>query len=248
MRMNGTMRLGPPNKIVRNWIVKESRRKFWRQLKANLENFNSQSFVDLERNSDLKDGVLPKVGSTITVQYKIDSNGDFVDTEWTVLGYCCSIPERLKYYRGTTQEGNYEAVYVKTTYDGLLHTIQTGDSVYSDPGCTVKVGTIGVGAGLNGRFGNLCPYQIPSMLTTSDNRTFAFCSYNMVVSPKCAIIAKDNDKKDTFGEGMLFGSTTNCWSDSGIRQWLNSGGVLLDSFWRVPMTAGGVPDHEQERF
>lgn len=117
------MRLGPPNKIVRNWIVSESRRKFWRQLKANLEKYQSQSFVDLEKNSDLKDGVLPKVGSTISIPYKIDSNGDFVDTEWTVLGYIRSVPDRLKFYQGTVEDGNYAAIYVKTTKDGLLHVI-----------------------------------------------------------------------------------------------------------------------------
>ena len=57
---------------------------------------------------DIMARVLPSVGSSIPVDYKIDQNGDFVTTEWIVMGYNKSIPQFVKYKNGKS------VVYVST--------------------------------------------------------------------------------------------------------------------------------------
>lgn len=88
--MIGDIFAGMPSEHIKNVLLKRYRKLYWSKLSEALTQFD-ESMIGEQ---------LPAVGSTITVPYKVDAEGDFIDTPWQVLGYNGSIPEYVKYKNG----------------------------------------------------------------------------------------------------------------------------------------------------
>lgn len=71
------------NKVNANSIVITTKTtSFWDDIVTKIEN---------------QDASLPAPSSSVVVPYKVDPNGEAVDTEWMILGYNKDIPRYVKY-------------------------------------------------------------------------------------------------------------------------------------------------------
>ena len=224
--------LGEPPAHIKQWIIDNSQPSnpdqpslgFWEQIVKNLETEPSCEKKAITSTDKLVAGVLPSVGSTIPVQYKIDANGDAVSTEWMVLGYNSSIPSRVKYVNGNN------VVYVATTSGGLLAQIAAGTSVYSDKITETSSGIVASVGSEPFVYGNNCTYTVPTTVTV-DGVEYSFAGYNMTIQSRAILITKyDGDiwNKIAFHRNTPY---RNDWASSEIRDWLNTNGTVASATW-----------------
>ena len=217
--------LGYPPNHIKQWIIDHYQPAlgFWEQIVKNLETEPSCEKKSIKTTDDLVAGVLPSVGSTIPVDYKIDANGDAVSTEWMVLGYNSSIPSRVKYVNGN------KAIYVATTSGGLLAQIATGTSVYSDKTTETSSGSVESVGSSTFVYGNNCTYTVPTTVTV-DGVEYSFAGYNMTIQSRYCLATQDG--------GTLYYNTrfdkqggSNAWSTSELRSWMNGSSVVSGQRW-----------------
>ena len=110
--------LGKPPQGIKNWIIDNT--PFWTKFGIWLKSFNTSK--------------LPAVGSYVIVPYKVDPNGEAVDTEWQILGYNKSIPSRIRYVNG------FNEIFVPTMIGNELSAIGSGTPVYSGKETTEPFG------------------------------------------------------------------------------------------------------------
>ena len=178
--------LGYPPNHIKQWIIDHYQPAlgFWEQIVKNLETEPSCEKKVITNTDELVSGVLPSVGSTIPVQYKIDANGDAVSTEWMILGYNSSIPSRVKYVNGN------KAIYVATTSGGLLSQIAAGTSVYSDKITETSSGIVASVGSEPFVYGNNCTYTVPTTVTV-DGVEYTFAGYNMTIQSRYILAVQD---------------------------------------------------------
>ena len=129
-------------------------------------------FVGWLENFDTS--VLPEPGKSIIVPYKVDPNGEAVDTEWMILGYNKDIPRFVKYKNGD------DRVYMDVLPGTALLSSFSGANVYSNKDGTGLVGTVSATGGTPFTYGNNNTYSIPGMITV-DGTIYTFCGYNVTL-------------------------------------------------------------------
>ena len=207
-------------------------------LVKNLEEFESCE-IDETISARISRAVyhkLPAVGSTLLVDYIVDPTVGPVKTEWQVLGYNMSIPERIKYKNGK------DVIYVTTIGPGgLLSSFTNGvTQVYSDKTGATSLGTItaksdsivscdgNVINGVGHTYGNNCPYDAPTSLTVG-GKEYSFAGYNMTLMSKCGLAAK---YENTLYVSSQFNSANrNDWSASQMRTWMNGSSAVENQKW-----------------
>ena len=211
---------GMPNEHIKNVVLKRyESQKPWDLLALKLEYFTN----------DMIGKSLPAVGSEISVKYKVDAEGDFVDTPWQVLGYNGSIPEYVKYKNGNNR------IFVRSVEENqnsenyqLLKASFKNSQVYN----RLNNGTYELIVGKNVRgvgsetftYGNNCTYTVPKSITVNGT-TYTFAGYNMTLAPKYLLPVKNNGVvlyHQQFDSGRGYNSAgQNDWSTSMSRTWLN---------------------------
>lgn len=174
--------------------------------------------------------MLPKVGSTVLVDYVVDPLAGPVKTEWQVLGYNMSIPERIKYKNGN------DVIYVTTIGPGgLLSSIGEGTLVYADKSSTTAIGTVLTTSGVDqtidgnlGTYGNNNPYNAPTSVTVG-GKGYSFAGWNMTLMSKCGLAAKYNDT--LYVRSQFNSNNHNDWSASQMRTWMNGSSAVVDQEW-----------------
>ena len=182
---------------------------------------------------DMVNGVLPSVGTTIPVDYVVDPLAGLVKTQWQVLGYNMSIPERIKYKNGK------DVIYVTTVGPGgLLSSIGEGTLVYSDKSSNDSIGTVLSTSGVDqvtdgnlGTYGNNNPYNAPTSVTVG-GKEYSFAGYNMTLMSKCGVAAKYNDA--LYVRSRFNSANRNDWSASQMRTWMNGSSVVEGQEWYAP--------------
>lgn len=201
-------------------------------MEKNLEDEPSCTKQDITSTDQLVAGVLPRVGSTIPVQYKVDPNGDAVATEWQILGYNASIPSRIRY---KSDSGNI--VYVSTTSSGLLADIANGTAVYADKTTETQLGTVSGTSGVtktttfggSHTYGNLTPYDAPTTVTVNGT-VYTFAGYNVTIQSR-AILGCKYSGTVYYTAVWNNQNFSNAWSDSWIRSWMNQSGAVSGQTW-----------------
>lgn len=212
--------LGYPPNYIRQWIIDHHQPAlgFWEQIVKNLETEPSQTKKAITSTDELVSGVLPNVGSTIPVDYKIDANGEAVSTEWMILGYNSSIPSRVKYVNGN------KAIYVSTTNGGLLAQIAAGTGAYVDKTTETSSGSVESVGSEPFVYGNNCTYTVPTTVTV-DGVEYTFAGYNMTIQSRYCLATQDG--------GTLYcltqfdeNDSSNAWPTSTLRSWMNGNSVV----------------------
>ena len=203
---------------------------------------NLEEFESCEIDTNLSSGIsratykkLPKVGSTLLVDYVVDPLAGPVKTEWQVLGYNMSIPERIKYKNGN------DVIYVSTIGPGgLLSAVSSDTLVYDSKNTTESIGNVGevsesivscVGNIINNvghTYGNNCPYDAPTSLTV-DGKEYTFAGWNMTLMSKCGLAAKYDNT--LYVRSQFNSANRNDWSASQMRTWMNGSSAVVDQKW-----------------
>ena len=218
--------LGEPSARIRKWILdhRQSSLGFWDQMVKNLETEPQQEKKIITSIDELVDGVLPSVGSTIPVDYKIDPNGEAVSTEWMILGYNKDIPRFVKY---KDEAGN--RVYMDVLPGTSLLATFDGANVYSNKdGSGNVLGTVSAPGGTTFTYGNNNTYSVPETITVNGT-IYTFCGYNVTLQSKYGLVVKFDDslyKYSTFDS-----QDRNDWKTSDMRKWLNGMEAISTQTW-----------------
>ena len=223
---------------TRNLILEKFGNNDWEELAAKLESFDA----------GMIGSTLPAVGSEISVKYKVDAEGDFVNTPWQVLGYNGSIPEYVKYKYGeqrifvrSVEENQNSTNYqlLKSSFAGSPVYNRSADGIYSlVSGKTVaSVGNTNFTYGTtNTTYGTTATtrgsYSVPTSITV-DGIVYEFAGYNMTLAPKYLLPVKNNGVvlyHQQFDSGRGYYSMGQCdWSTSMSRSWLNDNWTAIQN-------------------
>lgn len=218
--------LGEPSERIRQWIVNHNIQptppgpqpaSFWDQLVDKLENFGSSD--------------LPQVKTYLTVPYKVDPEGEAVDTDWQILGYNASIPKYVK-YKDASGNKIYVDVFPDTTPTASLITDFTQAKAYANKDGTNFVGDVENPSGTF-TYGNNNTYTVPASITVNGNQ-YSFCGYNVTIISKCGLAAKFEGnlyKFPQFRSKEKSNQNRNDWKTSEIREWLNGTEAISTQKW-----------------
>ena len=215
--------LGEPPQYIKNWIIDNT--PFWTKFGIWLKSFNTSK--------------LPQVGSYVTVPYKVDPNGEAVDTEWQILGYNKSIPSRIRYVNGRDE------IFVPTMIGNELSAIGSGTPVYSGKESIETIGNLdGVSKKIKVNpgnvynwtghtYGNNKPYDAPESVNF-DGKDWEFAGYNATIMSKCGLAAKYNGNLYISAQFRSYEKSNqyrNDWKTSEIREWLNGQEAISTQKW-----------------
>lgn len=168
------------------------------------------------------------VGTSVLVPYKVDLNGEAIDTQWVIMGYNKSIPQYVKYKNGD------ERIFVSTIRYGFLTDIGNGAKVYTErDGIYTEVGTVDIcGAGTY-TYGNNNAFTVPDCVTYR-GKTYEFAGSNATVMSKYGLVAKYDGKIYAYPQFRSYEKTSQYrsnWSDSEMREWLNGSLPVRTQMW-----------------
>lgn len=226
--------VGEPPANIKAWIIDHYKTplSFWEQISKNLENEPNCTKKTIGTEDDMVDGVLPSVGTTIPVDYVVDPLAGPVKSQWQVLGYNMSIPERIKYKNGN------DVIYVTTIGPGgLLSSIGEGTLVYADKSSSDSIGTVFATSGVDqvtdgnlGTYGNNNPYNVPTSLSVG-GKEYSFAGWNMTLMSKCGVAAKYDNT--LYVKSQFNSANRNNWSASQMRAWMNGSLAVENQQWQT---------------
>jgi len=174
---------------------------------------------------------LPEPGKSVIVPYKVDPDGEAVDTEWMILGYNKDIPRFVKY---KDSDGN--KVYMDVLPGTSLLSSFSGANVYSTKEVSESglIGTVTATGGSPFEYGNNNKYSVPGKITVKEKITvneteYTFCGYNVTLQSKYGLAAKYKGNLYTYAQ--FDSENHNDWRTSEIRKWLNETDGVVKQGW-----------------
>ena len=210
--------IGKPPQGIKNWIIDNI--PYWTKFGRWIKKFDTTK--------------LPAVGSYVTVPYKVDPEGDAINTEWQILGYNKSIPSRIRYMNGKDE------IFVPTMIGNELSVIGEGTPVYSGKEAVDTIGTlddvseeikVNPGNEIDGvghTYGNNNPYDAPESVKFN-GKEWNFAGYNATIMSKYGLAAKFEGNLYVYSQ--FDSQVHNDWKTSEIREWLNGTEAVSTQRW-----------------